>query len=493
MKWILLSIILTAVTPAWAALTCAQYLYDSGAAKTSSKKLIADHLTEALKAYDFPVSSPDVRPFQFTLPVTPTPENLDFEFSPSAAQRLAPEDGSQKLRAIRLNWDSNSKSLGYDASKKVFFDFANALREMPGVELWVAFDRVDESEVREAIAKLSRDIRSRTHLVPHSAKNTMIWAQDASKPLENENTTLVQKRGLKVNRSVYRDVITALGEQGLAAGRKSSLAFEGGNIIVGSHHTFVGSDIIQHFEREKRITNAQAIAAYGAEFGRPVIEIGAPSTTGARVQPDFHIDLSMAVVRDLTSESKEDVVVMQSVEKFLQVAFGFPALESMTNEQFARAKVRALEESIAQVEDGRKIVGVERTLFQALRRMTLSDAKKMEERYRALERIVEAEGYRVHRIPGMTFEGGPGGHHSDFIWPLPFYNYTNIIVSDDQVLVPNYGLERLDRVSQNVYRALGYQVIKMHSAPITFGMSGGPRCAAETYRRRGARPVEVCR
>lgn len=86
--------------------------------------------------------------------------------------------------------------------------------------------------------------------------------------------------------------------------------------------------------------------------------------------------------------------------------------------------------------------------------------------------IARSHGYEVRTVPGITTREGT----------MYGINYTNVILSGKEALVPHYGIEALDRVGRKVYEDLGYDVISMDSTANSICAWGGIRCASETYR-----------
>ena len=215
---------------------------------------------------------------------------------------LASETGSQELSVVRIN-------LPKDEYGDVLDDYDYVLTRMPRVKLVVIIEgRPFHHRAKFVESRISPGNRDRVSFTVAPA-GTM-WAQDGSKPLAAGNATLMQSSGVIVQRPHYNQATRALKRLRFAI-QESQLPFEGGNVIVGDFHVFMGSDQIEYVMDEFDVTRSEVLNAYERQFGKPILEIGVSHPDNRAVQPAFHIDLFMTVARDWRKPGVENVVLLK--------------------------------------------------------------------------------------------------------------------------------------------------------------------------------------
>lgn len=255
-----------------------------------------------------------------------------------SSSMLATENGSQGLRAVRLNWSN-----GLEA-RAVLKDYLPLLKQDSKFELWIVVGKEERQEFEKSISSLPQNLRNRIKIAEDD-KIPSLWAQDGSKTLEDRQGTLVRSTSSndvrKISDDQHRSNAQALARTGLIQVRASELAFEGGNMIVGEKHLFVGPEIVNQVMHDLKVTRSNAHKALEVQFGKPILEVGVPSTDGRLNQLSYHVDLDMAVVQNRKSAKKEDVVIVQSTYQLLKDYFGMPPLEKMTVGEFREHLARA--------------------------------------------------------------------------------------------------------------------------------------------------------
>lgn len=316
-----------------------------------------------------------------------------FEYRPSRPQILAAENGSQKLSAVRLNYDRDAFGFTGASSPLVIQDYSRAMREMPGMQLWIAHAENSADEVQKLTSRFPKDVRSRVKTISHKVDQSDIWAQDGSKPLVDGNATLIHKDSgsLKMPRPQYRWVTEAVGNAGIIETRRSPFSFAGGNIIVGDRHVFVGSSIVRNAMQKFNIDRANALDVLSAEFGKPIFKVGVPNRVGIGGLSEivFHIDLDMAVLRNRRATGISETVVVQSPEKLLTDVFGFPNLDDLNPAKFETAKQTALKKWRKMTDDGSPISVTERSLLNGLADLKYADVLEQDTQLRYLERKLQ--------------------------------------------------------------------------------------------------------
>lgn len=217
---------------------------------------------------------------------------------------LASETGTEPVKLMRIDLEIGDY-LG------VLRDYLQHLPELPGVNLVVVTMATRGSEYwRQIENEIPVELAGRVWIT--TAREThSIWAHDGSKPLATYGQTLARVMGiLAASDQRLRWATQALTAVDIEV-IESDLPFEGGNVVVGDFHVFMGSDIIEYMMDETGAPRSEIVAAYGRQFGKPVIEVGAPTVGGEVLQPAFHLDLFFTVARDWTRPGVHNVILLQ--------------------------------------------------------------------------------------------------------------------------------------------------------------------------------------
>jgi hypothetical protein len=386
----------------------------------------------------------------------------EFNYQPKTPLELAKENGDTNLKAIRMNWDYRNPDIGLEYLREL----SALLQKKPGMEIWIA-GGVGEKRLENAIANLPREVRKQIKVIGADSNNNL-WAQDASKPLAEGAATL-RPPGMALGRdsASYFAPIYKLQEAGLVQVRSTPFRFEGGNIVVGDKHVFVGPDIVTYAVEDFKISRDEAIKALSKEFGKQVVEV-AHHRDNSSVQIDFHLDLTMAVVRN--RKTGKETVLIGSVKK---------AAELLTKDF---RETNTAPRSLGELAKGSSTSGPTGSGEKKLAGLfeNIND-QKLEERESKLDGVAEqmrALGYEVERVPDLSNRAG----HT--LTRVPeIYNYTNIILSGDVALVPAMGAKVFDESMDQTMRNLGYDPVPFKVVQETICLAGGVRCISETYRR----------
>lgn len=295
-----------------------------------------------------------------------------------------------------------------------------------------------------------------------------IWSQDGSKPLE-DGGTVEPGVGAMITGSYY-DATNALNKfRGLGA-QFSKFPFAGGNMIVGARHLFVGTTIVDAVCEQMSISREEAITALSVEFGKPVIEIGVPSGPNRRkYQAEFHIDLTMAVVRNRVTGEEE--ILLNSPRKAVEELLAGSDVDSLPNEEvellqtlqkllLRNSKESPSEDLMARINALIGLAGL-KTLEKRL--ITMIEYQK---EYDLIETDLKSHGYTVVPIP--NFDIG--------------FNWANLIFSGRYALTAQLGVKIWDDYMSKLLSSKGYEPIKFKAAQKSLFKKGGLRCMSETYR-----------
>lgn len=385
---------------------------------------------------------------------------------------LSAENGDSPLLALRINYSAYPGTV----SKALLQDYFKVMDAMPGVELWVVYKESETAQLEKIVARQPVALRKRIKFIEHYGP-VDLWAQDGSKPTENGRETLLPLGGTRVTRANYYDMARAIERVGAARVLQSEVYFEGGNVIVGSKHIFIGTDIIRRNMEAFHKTRSETLALLEAQFGKPVIEIGYPNSSGGLSQISFHIDLNMSLARN--HKTGEEVAIVESPKALLEQLLGAPALREMTDAEFSAflegvIKNRAVlnTKGLSRALNSQEIDFIKLCVDMGLERLRLTDL-----RYDFYAKLIESHGYKVLRIPGLT----DILHHNagrQFI-----FGHSNVILSGKNAILPQTGVRFIDEAGKAFFADLGYDVSMATAAKHSFCKQGGSRCLTETYRR----------
>ncbi len=378
-----------------------------------------------------------------------------FLYKPDAPEPLAKENGDDPLTSIRIHWAGRDNS---GLSRDYLLQLRKLAKLQTDLEILVVthghFPNLDA-----VLAQWPDDLKKRVILTGTTSINH--WAQDGSKSLSTGRKVLVP-REMGANRlflSRYLPQLDALVKAKFIEAKVSPFRFEGGNIVVGAQHVFVGSNLVRWAMDDYKISKAEAIAALSAEFGNPVIDLGV-GVGGGSSQVDFHIDLHLAVIRDL--KTGKEKILLGSVEK----AIGLLAPSSLSARPGQIISLFGDSPTLGESQMFRHLTGAE----------FLNSQKPREASLNALAAYLQSLGYEVERVPDMSFPFDPPSEI-----PLIF-SYTNSIFSKGLALVPEMGIRKWDDYMTRLLNEMGYEVVRFPVAQKSVCFSGGIRCMTETYR-----------
>jgi hypothetical protein len=413
-----------------------------------------------------------------------------FRYLTSEPVELALENGSSKLSMIRINYLTD----GYkDISHEVVSDYIEAMKIITDFKLVIVVASYQKKMLVDQLAGIEPSIRRRINIstinVPEKLRkqitsSSALWAQDSSKPLANGSATYMHNDGYSVKRPIYKVFTKALVKSGHAKVKQSLFDFEGGNLIVGDKHIFLGADTIKSLSDRLEITQKQAVKTFEVEFGKPVIPIGLPyevKRKGFTLQNGevFHIDLSMAIVRDLSDkEVVREIAVVSSPEKLFDDFFNISNIGSKSKEEYIEI-TSSLLRKITKNKWDESITATERKLYYKIAMLTYTDMILKIEETKFIKYLLEKQGYKTKEVAGFY----PPGKLSMDGDGSPIINFTNVIISGDNVIIPYYKSKKLMESAEKTYRDLGYNVILAKSSEGSFCLDGGIRCLSETHRQ----------
>lgn len=353
---------------------------------------------------------------------------------------LREENGDAPLERLQINVWSRS-GLG-DAQILMGLE---ALKKLPELEVNIQMRDKIYRDGKKLKKKLNMGKSFNDRLTIEEAKGSRVFrfAQDTF--------LAIKEKGIMApSYSAKKDIIYKLSVDHLVKTFKentdvwkSPFQFEGGNVIVGDKHVFVGYEVIRDSAELLRISNEEVLRGLEKEFGKPIIPIGVRNQNNEIKQVDYHLDLTMAVVRNRNT-GKEEILIGSSekaYELLMKDGKGDPSLR----------------------------VGLKNTLWNPL-------IKDRENRMKVVAKELEDMGYKVSFLPNLFNDRLISRTNilSKLIKP---YNYTNVLLGHGEVLLSSFGIKKLDDYAFNKYRELGYEPVDLIHGNVGLMYYSGVRCS----------------
>ena len=354
---------------------------------------------------------------------------------------LSAESGREKLSAIRI-------VLGPGFTFDLFGEYLMMMQQMPELKLMVLVGDSESKRATSILRPVPKQVRERVSLIRvKEVPSGGWWTQDGSKPIVASKPTSLVSKIEDTDRKELKQTLNIFKSSGLLNLQKSAFNFAGGNVIVGDQHIFTGIGTAARLMDLYKVTHSEALKIMEVQWGKPVVEVGVgyhgASYNGAPMQLDFHIDLTMAVV--YSPVKNKEVVILGSAQDFLD------RISGIAGSEFENPTGQNLLGSFFETQNTRKL---------AMREAMLP----------FLERDLKALGYETLRVPYW----GRGD--------TPIINYTNVILSDGQIIIPDNGFGILDQAMSKLFSDLGYKGIPIQAVQKSLQSNGGLRCLSETFR-----------
>ncbi len=341
-----------------------------------------------------------------------------------------------RIQAVRLQWPAESDPRAARAHEAMFGDLLTKLP--PDVRFEIVVESGGESALRQLIAqsRVTNPERIELHTMGlRSSREELyqgmsMWSRDGAVVLTRESdgreVVLLPhsfRDDGKVDDYLNRVILQGTGaapaslvnHPGILV-RRSTLDFEGGNVVANGRHVLLSHDTISDNARRLNLTSEQVVARFEAEFGRRVI---------VAKETDFHLDLGVGFLDDHT------------------VTVASPAL-------------------------ARSVSGLPANELETMREVTRE--KDLQGRYDRLAETLAQKGYQVVRMPNL------GGRSLS----SPYLTYQNVLIESYQgvkrVYMPVYGAST-DQAARQAYEAEGFEVVEIPAALLSTRLGGGVRCA----------------
>lgn len=372
-----------------------------------------------------------------------TPVRPHFAFQvPEGTSDLGPlrvlDNTRGQLRALRLQWPAERDPRARQAHESMFSDLLTktdpsvrfeVIAESDGVrDLQALLDRLEVPQGRVRIHSLS--LRSNSQEL---VQGLSMWSRDSSLTLTaaDGHEILLLPHSFRddgqVDAYLNRVIIQSSGAAPAFLHsrapeievRRSSLDFEGGDIIANGRHVLISGATIADNAKRLNESQEQVVARFEAEMGRQVIVISP--------EPDFHLDLGISFLDDHTATVADPNLALTLLEG------------NHTGE------------------------------LDLMRRETAE--KGLAEKYEAAAQRLTQAGYRVLRVPNLAGKS----------LSSPYLTYQNVLLENygqtKRVYMPVYGIEATDSYARQLYEREGFEVIDISAALASTRLGGAIRCA----------------
>ncbi len=398
-------------------------------------------------------------------PLSQTPAPYFFDWQRPVIP-LSVENGDEDLGIIRINFDLTH----FEISSTYVDELSLLFRDRPDLELWVSGELPGWSSGLGSFApeqsQLAFPVNTRVF-----GKAQNLWARDGSKPLsllKNGKSAVVLPRSMNPDRDLktYQQPLFELQRAGEIEIRKSQFQWEGGDIVVGAKHIFVGYEVLKSAQIDFGFSIAEALEALKHEFGKSVIPVGAlDRSTGFIDYVEYHVDLFLTVIRDRISGREK--ILLGSMSKAIDLMD-----PRLSNIHLGRT---------------RKFENTEKFLNELFKpedpakpwQPNFLEIQNTEIKLNALAAYFESLGYEVERVPFFSFGEEPP---ESYTGPT-FFSYNNIVLGQGVALIPDLGILAWDIYMKQLLTRMGYKVYSFKTAQLSSVLDAGILCMTEVLRK----------
>jgi hypothetical protein len=410
-----------------------------------------------------------------------------FKYRPEHPIQLSVENGDEELLAAKIHFDTFTEPEAQKMTKLLLSDYLHVLKEIPRAQLLVVLKEDDQKALELLLKNATPDVLKRVKTVPVNGDLPVVlgmWSQDGSKPIRVSSGEPLQTLVPIENKAApeLHLIWNALGKKDWPV-RRSIFQFEGGDVVVGQRHVFVGPQVIEVNMYKLKISRAEVIDGLSAEFGKPVFEIKKNQVPlleypSMSAPIDFHVDMFLAVARN--HKTGKETVLLSSPELGIKALMGKRKASSFSNDWqiMSEELVRG-----AKTDPHAALTSAEESLVKTLKDAGRDSLHLQQDHVNAEAIRLRSLGYEVKFVPSITraFKGYEEHTNEKKVWEI--FNYTNSIFSGKKAIIPELGIPSLDRAATQVFeKDLGYDVIHVHSPTQSLCLHGGIRCMTETYR-----------
>lgn len=422
--------------------------------------------------------------------------DADPEASPGGARILRDTTGEIELVVCKLD-SSRRRTLG---NARLVSNIINALPSR------VEFLVLTNDRAAFTITPTDPSDRVRFVQLPEETSTT-IWPQDPFLVLREGRANVRLLVSKQFNRADDRVIAEHVARHLGLEIDASELDFEGGNLVAGDRHVFIGGDTISANVEAFEETPEEVIARFEEELGRAVVVIG---TSG---QPVGHIDMILTPLGDgrlLLADAGWGARLAE--EALAKMRADVDAFERQCERMFfGHPSIRELRSAGGTVFRPPPVIGETK--------QAIADSRGIAAKLDRWAEALAEYGYLVDRVPFLfahlrgdaasstaaagaretptpstaLLTGSSGKPHersdarSSYGPGYPMLTYNNVLAERAgnvrTVYLPRYGFRMLDQAAARVWRDLGWRVQAVGGLTISAMHRGSLRCCVKVLRR----------
>ncbi|MDH5485278.1 MAG: agmatine deiminase family protein [Gammaproteobacteria bacterium] len=260
--------------------------------------------------------------------------------------------------------------------------------------------------------------------------------------------------------------------------KKSSLYFEGGNIVSDNEFVFIGANTVIYNARELQQSETDVALQFQQELGRPVMVIG------PFPQPVAHIDMMLTPLGNHRVALADANAGAEIAEQALKNdAKSVAAFEQFCEKNFfGHPSIRTLPGS-----EGQKIAAPQ---LRGKTHEMIALSRQVAPVLDGIAASLKQHGYRVERIPFLY--GGPESHNTvdedtGMRATYPMLTYNNVLLEQHagrrKVYLPRYGWPAMDLAAVDAWQKLGFEPQDIEGLAISAMYGGALRCSVKVLEK----------
>jgi len=332
-----------------------------------------------------------------------------------------------------------------------------------------------------------------------------IWPQDPFVVLAHKDGRRILLESAAFERADDRLLAQRLAEGLRCERRTSRWVLEGGNIVVGARHAFVGANTVRHNAVRSNVPEEQVVGGFQEEFGRPVLVLGPVP------QPIGHIDMAVTPLdarRLMVADpgwgarlAREQLAGNpQAVDQFERSCqehyFGDPRITVLYDHEgrpIARPKVAG--QTAEAAADTQRIAAdldklaeeLARRGYQVLRVPFLFRPIEEEAATRPAGAPTTKSATAPATAPTTKPTTNPTTKPAGRAKAYPCLTYNNVLMEVDgtgrTVYLPQYGWPAFDQAGVKAWQDAGYRVVRVEGFAVSSMYGGSLRCCVKVLKR----------
>lgn len=421
-------------------------------------------------------------------------EDDKLHFNVKSTYELVTDNGSKKIKTIHVNYRDQIKedqSLPYGHLD----EFIKILDNLKDTKLVVFAEGKNSHILNMWQARLPLEMEERVRVIYVSETSFDFWTRDWATSIETDTghsktLTPYKRYEFQEKDNNIKNPFDFLDKRvDTYQTVKSNLIFEGGDIVTGERHIFIGPEAIKDTQKLLHLNEEQALNYYTKSFKKPLVIVGGHFSGSQDVPRQleaiaYHADLVLSILKNKNKNkySSDEVVFLNSPIKAMELILGHN-LKEITKVEDVEALVNKVIKKI-------ELTKMNKYMKLSLR-LLLKQGISYEHLFRKINHISNLKtklsnlNYKVLEVPGLKMWDDTyiyDFYNQNNYFPLPVFNYTNTIAAEGVAFVPKLGLKLFDEYALRIYSSVGYKTIPIESSALSLIDYGGLRCLSHmTY------------